>query len=42
MFSLEDSEGCVEVKQDFGDDNEDFYVPQRLDKEGNFRESRGS
>ena len=27
MFSLEDSEGIVEIKQDFDDENADFYIP---------------
>ena len=27
MFSLEDSEGIVEVKQSFNDDNAEFYIP---------------
>ena len=27
MFSLVDSEGIVEINQDFEDDNADFYIP---------------
>ena len=41
MFSLEDSEGIVEVKQDFDDENADFYIPQRI-SHGDMRFSRNS
>ena len=40
MFSLVDSEGIVEINQDFMDDNADFYVPQRISKDGDFRNSQ--
>ena len=42
MFSLHDSEGIVEINQDFDDDNQEFYVLQRISNDGDVLGSRNS